>query len=64
VSIWSGMAAIAVAFAGSLAAIFPALTATPARGAACALVAIWSCAAVNLAGVREAGRMQLVVTAL
>jgi APA family basic amino acid/polyamine antiporter len=64
ISIWSGMAAIAVAFAGSIAAIFPALASTPVRGAACALGAIWLCAAVNVAGLREAGRMQLVLTAL
>lgn len=64
ISIWSGMAAIAVAFAGSVGAIFPALAATPARGAACALVAIWACAAINVAGLREAGRMQVVVTAM
>jgi APA family basic amino acid/polyamine antiporter len=64
ISIWSGMAAIAVAFAGSVGAIFPALAATPARGAACALVAIWVCAAINVAGLREAGRTQVVVTAL
>jgi len=64
ISIWSGLAAIAVAFAGSLGAIFPALTATPARGAACALAALWACAAVNIAGLREAGRLQVAVTAL
>ncbi|HEU4991590.1 MAG TPA: amino acid permease [Luteimonas sp.] len=64
ISIWSGLAAIAVGFAGSIGAIFPALTATPARGAACALAALWACAAVNIAGLREAGRMQVVVTAL
>ena len=64
ISIWSGLAAISVAFAGSLGAIFPALTATPARGAACALAALWTCAAVNVAGLREAGRMQVAVTAL
>ncbi len=64
ISIWSGMAAIAVAFAGSLGTIFPALTATPARGAACALAALWACAAVNVAGLREAGRVQLALTAL
>jgi APA family basic amino acid/polyamine antiporter len=63
-SSWSGLAAIAVAFAGSLGAIFPALTATPARGAACALAALWACAAVNVAGLREAGRVQVVLTAL
>ena len=64
ISIWSGMAAIAVAFAGSIGAIFPALTATPMRAAACALVALWACTIVNLAGLREAGRLQVLVTTL
>lgn len=64
ISIWCANAAIAVAFAGSLGAVFPAATATPARAAACALAALWICSAVNLAGIREAGRMQLLTTAL
>ena len=64
VSTWCDNAAIAVAFAGSIGAIFPALTATPLRSAACALGALWVCTAVNLAGVREAGRMQLITTIL
>ncbi|MCR6495692.1 amino acid permease [Thermomonas sp. S9] len=64
VSIWSGMAAIAVAFAGSLGALFPALTATPLRAALCALAALWACTLVNLAGLREAGRAQVLLTAL
>lgn len=64
ISIWCANAAIAVAFAGSLGAVFPAATATPARAAACALAALWLCSAVNLAGIREAGRMQLLTTAL
>lgn len=64
VSIWSGMAAIAVAFAGSLGALFPALTATPLRAALCALAALWACTLVNLAGLREAGRVQVLLTAL
>ena len=64
VSVWCANAAIAVAFAGSVGAIFPAATATPLRSAACALAALWACVAVNLAGVREAGRMQLVTTVL
>lgn len=59
-----GNAAIAVAFAGSIGALFPPLTATPERAAACALGALWLCSAVNLAGVREAGRMQVVTTVL
>ena len=64
VSIWCANAAIAVAFAGSLGALFPALTATPLRAAACALGGLWLCAGINLLGVREAGRVQLVLTVL
>ncbi len=64
VSIWCANAAIAVAFAGSLGSLFPALVVTPMRGAAVALAALWLCAAINLAGVREAGRMQVVTTVL
>lgn len=64
ISIWSGMAGIAVAFAGSIGAIFPALTATPVRAATCALVALWTCTVVNIIGLRQAGRMQVLVTAL
>ena len=64
ISIWSGLAAIAVAFAGSVGALFPALTATPVRAAACALVALWTCTFVNLVGLRSAGRMQVLVTTL
>lgn len=64
VSIWCANAAIAVAFAGSLGALFPALIATPVHAAACALAALWLCCAINLAGVREAGRLQVLTTAL
>ncbi len=64
ISIWCANAAIAVAFAGSIGSLFPALVATPMRGAACALAALWVCSAINLAGVREAGRMQVVTTIL
>lgn len=64
ISIWCANAAIAVAFAGSLGSLFPALVASPARGAAVALAALWLCAAVNLIGVREAGRLQVITTIL
>lgn len=64
ISIWCANAAIAVAFAGSLGSLFPPLVATPLRGAALALGALWLCAAINLAGVREAGRLQIVTTVL
>lgn len=64
ISMWCAIAAIAVAFAGSVGAIAPNLTATPVRAAACALGALWLCAGINLAGLREAGRMQLLTTVL
>ncbi|KAF1720062.1 amino acid permease [Pseudoxanthomonas wuyuanensis] len=64
ISVWCANAAIAVAFAGSLGTVFPATTATPARAAACALAALWLCSAINLLGLREAGRMQLLTTVL
>ena len=64
ISIWCANAAIAVAFAGSVGALFPAATATPVRAALVALAALWACSAINLLGVREAGRVQLVATAL
>lgn len=64
ISTWTTNAAIAVAFAGSIGSIFPALTSTPLRSAACALVALWTCIAINLVGVREVGRAQVVLTVL
>ena len=64
ISTWTTNAAIAVAFAGSLGAIFPGLTSTPLRSAACALVALWACIAINLVGMREVGRAQVVLTVL
>ena len=64
ISIWCANAAIAVAFAGSVGALSPAATATPVRAALVALAALWACSAINLLGVREAGRVQLVATAL
>jgi basic amino acid/polyamine antiporter, APA family len=64
VCVWSANAAIAVAFAGSLGAVWPAATATPLRGALCALGALWICSAISLSGVREAGRMAIVTTLL
>jgi basic amino acid/polyamine antiporter, APA family len=61
---WAANAAIAVAFAGSLGALWPAATATPLRGALCALGALWICTGITLCGVREAGRVAIVTTLL
>ena len=63
-SIVCGNAAIAVAFAGSLGALIPALTATPLRAAWSAVAALWICTAFNLAGLRAAGAVQVVTVVL
>jgi APA family basic amino acid/polyamine antiporter len=64
VSIWSGNAAISVAFVGYLAAFFPPLAENPAMGASVALAAIWLLTGVNALGIKEAGMIQLVTTVL
>ncbi|HUG97651.1 MAG TPA: amino acid permease [Gammaproteobacteria bacterium] len=64
ISIWSGNAAIAVAFTGYLGRLVPAFTASPAAAAATALGAVWLCTLTNIAGVRAAGLVQLVTTVL
>jgi len=64
VSIWAGNAAIAVAFAGSLGGLVPALSDGPLSAAITALIAVWLCTAINLSGLRSAGWVQVVTTAL
>ena len=65
VSMVCGNAALSVAFAGSLGAVFPATISTPGRAAVTALAALWICTAVNLfGGVRGGSRMQMLWTVL
>lgn len=61
---WCANAALAVAFAGSLSALWPSIGTTPMLSAMCALAALWCCTLINLAGVRRAGTMQLFTTLL
>ena len=64
VSVWCAVAAIAVAFAGSMASLFPDLLGSPVRSAICALSVLWLCTLCNIAGVRAAGLAQLITTIL
>ncbi len=64
ISLWCGNAAIAVAFAASISALSPQAVPTPLAGAAWALAALWLCTAINVAGVRKAGWVQLITTIL
>ena len=64
ISIWTSLGALAVALVGYLAALAPAIAATPAFAAGAALIAVWSLVAVNVTGVRTAGWVQVVTTVL
>lgn len=59
-----GLAAIAVAFASYLSTFFPVVGAHPLFGALAALAAIWVLTAVNMAGIRSAGVVQVLTTIL
>jgi APA family basic amino acid/polyamine antiporter len=64
VSTWCGNAAIAVGFAGYFGSLLPRATAGPLRDACIATAALWFCTLTNLRGMRSAGAMQVVTTAL
>jgi APA family basic amino acid/polyamine antiporter len=58
------MAALGVGLGGCVGALVRGATASPGRAAGGALAAVWLCSAINLAGVRQAGRTQVVTTLL
>ena len=58
------LAALAVAFVGYLDPFVPALVRAPASAAVLAVGVMWLLVAVNIAGVRPAGRVQAVTTVL
>jgi APA family basic amino acid/polyamine antiporter len=64
ISIWTSLGALAVAFAGYLGSVVPAISATPVASALTAVGAVWLLIAVNAAGVRAAGWMQIATTLL
>jgi basic amino acid/polyamine antiporter, APA family len=64
VGLVGGNAAIAVAFASYLSALFPVIGSHALFGALAAVAAIWVLAAVNIAGIRSAGVVQVVTTIL
>jgi APA family basic amino acid/polyamine antiporter len=64
ISIWSGNAAIAVAFISYLGVFLPVLTANGMLAAAAAIATVWALTFVNGLGVRSAGIVQLATTVL
>ncbi len=63
-SVWCANAAIATAATAYLAALYPAIDATPLTGALASVALIWLLTALNLAGARRAGQFQVITTLL
>ena len=64
IALWAGNAAVAVAFAGYLGYLVPAIGQSNLAGLMVALAAIWFLTWVNIRGVAAAGAVQVVTTVL
>lgn len=64
IALWSGNAAVAVAFTGYLGYLVPIVGQSPAAGLLSSLGAIWILTWLNIRGVQEAGIVQLLTTAM
>jgi APA family basic amino acid/polyamine antiporter len=64
ISVWSGLADLAVAFVGYLDPFIPSLVRAPVPAALLAVAALWLLTGVNVWGVRAAASVQLVTTIL
>jgi APA family basic amino acid/polyamine antiporter len=64
VSVWSSMAALAVAGVGYLDPFFPTIVRTPILAASLAIGMLWLLTLINIAGVRRAGQVQVLTTML
>lgn len=61
---WTGIAAVAIAFAGYLTVFVPALTDNPIGQALAALALVWALTLINMRGLRESSLLQLTLTLL
>ncbi len=64
VACWTGNAAIAVGFVGSLTTFFPAIAASAKLGASLSVASIWVCTLINIRGLRTAAGVQLITSVL
>lgn len=64
ISTWSALAALAVAGVGYLDPFVPGIVRSPVGAALLAIAMVWVMVGVNIRGVRAAGRVQFVTTAL
>jgi APA family basic amino acid/polyamine antiporter len=64
ISVWCANGALAIALVGYLDPFIPSLVRTPTSAAALAIAFVWLLSLVNVVGVRQAGHVQVVTTAL
>jgi len=64
ISLWTGNAAVAVALAGYVGFLVPAVATSPGLSLLVALMAIWGLTLVNIRGVAAAGAVQVITTIL
>lgn len=64
VSVWTGVAGIAVGLTGYLGVFIPVITENPAVSAITAISALWLFTGINVAGVKTAATLNLVLTVL
>jgi APA family basic amino acid/polyamine antiporter len=64
IALWTGNAAVAVALAGYVGYLVPAVQASPMLQLGVALLAIWTLTIINIRGVSEAGFVQILTTIL
>lgn len=64
IALWVGNAAISVAFVGYLSVFWPILKMRPLWALAVCLSSVWLITLVNIWGIRQAGRLQLITTIL
>lgn len=64
ISVWSANAALATAFVGYLDPFVPSLVRDPFTAALLAIGLVWLLTIVNIAGIRAAGRVQMLTTVL
>jgi APA family basic amino acid/polyamine antiporter len=64
ISVWCANAALSVAFVGYLDPFMPGIVRSPVSAAVLAVGTLWLLTAVNVSGVRTAGRVQVVTTAI
>jgi APA family basic amino acid/polyamine antiporter len=64
ISVWTADGALAIAFVGYLHPFIPSVVDNPAAAGLLAVAVVWLLTFVNILGVRTAGRVQVVTTAL